>query len=390
MKKIVVLTATRAEYGQLKPIMTKFLCDSYYDTRIVVTGMHLSPEFGMTVKEIESDNILVDKKIEILLSSDTPVALSKSMGLALISFSEYFEECKPDAIMVLGDRYETLAVCCAAMNARIPIFHLHGGETTEGAIDEAIRHSLTKMSYLHFTSTEAYRKRVIQMGESPNRVFNVGAMGVENALNTQCMSVKELEESIGFELGKKYVVGTFHPVTLEAATAGKQTEELLAAIDRHKDIRYLFTRANSDTDGRSINRILEEYEKSNDNFCLVDSLGMKRYLSALKYSLFVIGNSSSGLMEAPSFRIPTINIGDRQRGRIYGKTVIHCNPERHAIVEAIYKAMDTSFRESIKNVGNPYGDGHTSEKIVDIIKSFFVNDRIDIKKKFWDIDFDIG
>ena len=306
MKKIVILTATRAEYGLLKPIMKRLLEDPYYDTRIAVTGMHLSPEFGMTVREIISDNLPVDKKIEIVLSSDTPVALSKSMGLALISFSEYFEECRPDAVMVLGDRYETLAVCCAAMNARIPIFHLYGGETTEGAIDEAIRHSLTKMSYLHFTSTEVYRKRVIQMGEHPNRVFNVGAMGVENALNTPCMSVSELEESIGFTLGEKYAVGTFHPVTLEKATAGKQVEELFAAMDKHKEIRYLFTGANSDTDGRSINQMLENYAKYNDNFCLVDSLGMRRYLSALKNALFVIGNSSSGLVEAPSFKIPKI------------------------------------------------------------------------------------
>lgn len=389
MKRIVVLTATRAEYGLLKPIMTKLLGDPYFDTRIAVTGTHLSPEFGMTVTEIESDNLPIDKKIEIILGSDTPVALSKSMGLAMISFSEYFEECRPDAIMVLGDRYETLAVCCAAMNARIPIFHLYGGETTEGAIDEAIRHSLTKISCLHFTSTEAYRKRVIQMGESPDRVFNVGAMGVENALNTQCMSMPELEESIGFTLGEKYVVGTFHPVTLERATAGKQTEELLAALDQHKEFRYLFTGANSDTDGRSINRMLKDYAQSHENFCLVDSLGMKRYLSALKNSMFVIGNSSSGLVEAPSFKIPTINIGDRQRGRIAGETVIHCNPERHAIGQAIQKAMDATFREAVRGAENPYGDGHTSEKILEIIKDFFVNDRIDIKKKFYDIDFEI-
>lgn len=389
MKRIVILTATRAEYGLLKPIMEKLKADPYYDTRIAVTGMHLSPEFGMTVREIESDNVPIDKKIEIVLSSDTPVALSKSMGLALISFSEYFEECRPDAIMVLGDRYETLAVCCAATNARVPIFHLHGGETTEGAIDEAIRHSITKMSYLHFTSTEIYRKRVIQMGESPDRVFNVGAMGVENALNTQCMSAAELEESIGFALGERYAVGTFHPVTLEKATAGKQTEELLAALNRHKEIRYLFTGANSDTDGRSINRLLEEYAKCHDNFCLVDSLGMRRYLSALKNSLFVIGNSSSGLVEAPSFKIPTINIGDRQRGRIAGKTVIHCKPERHAIGEAIHKAMDASYREAVRRSENPYGDGHTSERILEVVKDFFVNEQIDIKKKFFDIDFEI-
>ncbi len=389
MKRIVVLTATRAEYGLLKPIMTKLLEDPYYDTRIAVTGMHLSPEFGMTVREIESDRLPVDKKIEIVLSSDTPAAISKSMGLALISFSEYFEECKPDAVMVLGDRYETLAVCCAAVNARIPIFHLHGGETTEGAIDEAIRHSLTKMSYLHFTSTEAYRNRVIQMGESPDRVFHVGAMGVENALNTQCMSVAELEDSIGFALGERYAVGTFHPVTLETATAGKQAEELLAALDQHKEIRYLFTGANADTDGRSINRMLKEYAQCHENFFLVDSLGMRRYLSALKNALFVIGNSSSGLMEAPSFHIPTINIGDRQRGRISGDTVISCKPERHAIEEAICKALDVSFREKVKGAENPYGDGHTSEKIIKIMKDFFVNGRIDIKKKFFDIEFEI-
>lgn len=388
MKRIVVLTATRAEYGLLKPIMTKLLEDPYYDTRIAVTGMHLSPEFGMTVREIESDHIPVDKKAEILLSADTPAALSKSMGLALISFSEYFEECRPDALMVLGDRYETLAVCCAAMNARIPIFHLHGGETTEGAIDEAIRHSLTKMSYLHFTSTEVYRRRVIQLGESPDRVFNVGAMGVENALNTQCMSVAELEDSIGFALGERYAVGTFHPVTLETASAGKQAEELLAALDRHKEIRYLFTGANADTEGRSINRILKEYAQCHENFFLADSLGMRRYLSALKNALFVIGNSSSGLVEAPSFHIPTINIGDRQRGRISGETVIHCKPERQAIGEAIQKAMDVSFREAVKGAENPYGDGRTSEKVIKIIKDFFVNGRIDIKKKFFDIDFE--
>lgn len=387
MKKIVILTATRAEYGLLKPLMIKFLDDSFYDTRIAVTGMHLSPEFGMTVREIESDRLPIDKKIEILLSSDTPAAVSKSMGLALISFSEYFEECRPDALMVLGDRYETLAVCCAAMNARIPIFHLHGGETTEGAIDEAVRHSLTKMSCLHFASTEAYRRRIIQMGESPERVFHVGAMGVENALNTEWMSVQELEESIRFELGERYAVGTFHPVTLETAAAEYQAGELLAALDKRRDIRYLFTKANADADGRVINRILEEYAECHEHFCLIDSLGTRRYLSAVKHSAFVIGNSSSGLIEAPSFGIPTVNIGDRQRGRTAGKTVIHCRPDRHSIGEAMAQAMDASFRESLKDAGNPYGDGRTSEKIMDIVKDFFVNNQIDIKKKFYDISF---
>lgn len=389
MKKIVILTATRAEYGLLKPLMTGMLADPYYDVRIAVTGMHLSPEFGSTVKEIEYDGLSIDKKIEILLSSDTPVALSKSMGLAMISFSEYFEELKPDALIVLGDRFETLAVCAASTNARIPIFHLHGGEATEGVIDEAFRHSITKMSYLHFTSTEVYRKRVIQMGESPSRVFNVGAMGVENALSIDMMSLDELEESIGFKLGNKYAVGTFHPVTLENATAEQQTKELLSALSQHQDLTYLFTKANADTDGRVINKLLEEYSHDHNNLHLIDSLGMKRYLSAVKYARFVIGNSSSGLVEVPSFHIPTINIGDRQRGRITGTTVITCNPDKESIDRAIRKATDQNFLNSIKDAVNPYGDGHTSEKIMGRIKDFFINDKIDIKKKFYDIDFEV-
>ncbi len=389
MKKIVILTATRAEYGLLKPLMVGMSADSFYDTRIVVSGMHLSPEFGMTVNEIETDGIHIDKRIEIILSSDTPVALSKSMGLAMISFAEYFEECRPDGLIVLGDRFETAAVCCAAMNARIPVFHLHGGEATEGLIDEAIRHSITKMSYLHFTSTEEYRRRVIQMGESPDRVFNVGAMGVENALNFDIMSVSELEESLGLSFEKPYAIGTFHPVTLENLTAGSQTEELLNALDQHKNINYIFTKANADTDGRIINKLLNEYAKANDHFHLVDSLGMRRYLSALKYARFVIGNSSSGLVEAPAFHIPTINIGDRQRGRITGETVINCDPYQAAIDEAIGKALSNDFRRSIISAKNPYGDGNTSGRIMKVIKEFFEGDKINIKKKFYDISFEV-
>lgn len=389
MKKIVFVTATRAEYGLLKPLIIKMLSDSYFDTRVVATGMHLSPEFGMTVREIENDGVHIDKRIEILMSSDTSVGLSKSMGLAMISVSEYFDESKPDALIVLGDRFETLAICAAATNARIPIFHLHGGEATEGLIDEAIRHSITKMSYLHFTSTEAYRKRVIQMGEAPNRVFNVGAIGVENALNTQLYTKEELEDSIGFSLGEKYVVGTFHPVTLENATAEAQIHELLRAINDHKDYCYLFTKANADTDGRIINEVLESYTKVTPNFYLVDSLGMRRYLSALKYASFVIGNSSSGLIEVPSFHIPTINIGDRQRGRIAGGTVINCEPTHESIDGAIKKAISPEFIKTLKNEKNPYGDGNVSDKIISVIRHFFLNDAIDIKKKFYDLDFEV-
>lgn len=387
MKKIVVLTATRAEYGLLKTLIQKLDIDVDIEMQLAVTGAHLSPEFGMTVREIERDGIKISKKIEILLSSDTHISLSKSMGLALISFAEYFDECQPDGLLVLGDRYETLAVCCAAMNARIPIFHLHGGETTEGLIDEAVRHSITKMSYLHFTSTENYRHRVIQMGETPERVFNVGAMGVENAKNMELLSLSALEESLGYKLGEKYAVGTFHPVTLEDSTAERHTKELLKALNRHMDMVYLFTKANADTGGRVINGLLEEYAETHNNFILVDSLGMKRYLSALKYASFVIGNSSSGLIEVPAFQIPTINIGERQKGRIAGETVIQCEPEADSIDKAIEQSLSKEFRGKITKAVNPYGDGNTSDKIVRVIKDYLFDGKIDIKKKFYNIEF---
>ncbi len=388
MNKIVILTATRAEYGLLKPIIEKLNADENFDMRLAVTGTHLSPEFGMTVQEIKADQIPIDKMIEIVLSSDTPTAISKSMGLAMISFAEYFEECAPEALIVLGDRYETLAVCCAAMNARIPIFHLYGGEATEGQIDEAVRHSITKMSYLHFASTENYRRRIIQMGEDPKRVFNVGAMGVENALHMTLLSKVELETDLGRKLGERFAVGTFHPVTLEGGTAEIQTEELLEAIENYSDITFLFTKANADTDGRIINKMMAEYADSHRNMILVDSLGMQRYLSALKHASFVIGNSSSGLIEVPSFGIPTINIGDRQKGRIVGKTVIWCEPKRDSICRAIDTGLSGTFRELIKDAVNPYGNGNTSDKIISIVKDFVLNHKIDIKKKFYDINYE--
>ncbi|MEH2951663.1 UDP-N-acetylglucosamine 2-epimerase [Candidatus Merdisoma sp. JLR.KK011] len=386
-KHICVVTATRAEYGLLSPIIKKLEKDQDFRLSVAVTGMHLSPEFGLTYQEIERDGIHIEKKIEILLSADTPAAISKSMGLAMIGFADYFAEAKPDAVMLLGDRYETLAVACAAMNEQIPIIHLHGGETTEGLIDEAVRHSITKMSYLHFTSTESYRRRVIQMGEEPDRVFNVGAAGVENVHNAEFLSLSDLEKSIGCRLGSRYAVGTFHPVTLENATAESQMMELLKALDRNSDITYLFTKANADADGRVINELLEDYAKKHDNFVLVDSLGMRRYLTALKYALFVIGNSSSGLIEAPSFHIPTINIGDRQKGRIAGDTVIQCAPETDAVDKAVKKALSEEFRKKTADAANPYGDGNTSDKIIEIVRSFILNNKVNIKKKFYDIEF---
>ncbi len=388
MKKIAVLTATRADYGLLSPVIRKLMNYEDLDVRVAVSGAHLSPEFGMTVTEIQADGIPIDREIEILLSSDTPAAISKSMGMAMISFADYFASLQPDALLVLGDRYETLAVACAAMNAQIPIIHLYGGETTEGAVDEGIRHALTKLSNIHFVANDEFRKRVIQLGEAPDRVFKVGAMGPENALRIQKMSVSELEDSLGCRLGSRYAVLTFHPVTLEHNTAEAQTDALIEAISQFPDIVFLCTKANADTEGRIINRKLEEYAKENSNVYLFDSLGAKRYLSALQNALFAIGNSSSGLAEVPSFGIPTINIGDRQKGRMQGESVINCLPEAESIKEAIVKALSPEFRTVAAKAENPYGDGNTSSKIAEIVHDLLVQEKLDLKKKFYDMEFD--
>ena len=277
MKTIAILTATRAEYGLLKPIIIALKETGAYNIKVLVTGAHLSPEFGLTYKEILDDNIKIDKQIDILLSSDTPSAISKSMGLAIMGFADYFTDNRPDALMVLGDRYETLAVCLAAMNERIPIIHLYGGDTTEGAVDEAIRHAITKLSYLHLVSNEESKNRVIQLGEAPERVFNVGAIAVENALKMPLMTKEELSSSLGINLEKEYAVVTFHPVTLENSSAKEQCIELLNAISIHDEMNYIITKANADTNGRIINKMLEEYTKSHDNATLFDSLGAVSY-----------------------------------------------------------------------------------------------------------------
>lgn len=385
MKKIVVLTATRAEYGLLAPVIKKMDMDSQIDVRVVVTGAHLSPEFGMTINEIKEDGVRVDKEIDILLSSDTPAAISKTMGLAMIGFADYFAESKPDALMVLGDRYETLAVCAAAMNAQIPIVHLYGGEATEGLIDEAVRNAITKLSYLHFTSTEEYRHRVIQMGENPQRVYTAGAIGVENAFHTNFMSKQELEKSLECSLGEKIAVLTFHPVTLEHNTAEIQIGELIKAIKHYPEITFICTKANADMSGRIINDSLQKCAETQKNIILFDSLGLKRYLSLLSYAEFVIGNSSSGIIEVPSFKIPTINIGDRQKGRTQARSVINCIPKADNIIEAISTALSEEFKNSICNIVNPYGDGNASEVIVNVTKEFLLNNKLKIQKSFYDI-----
>jgi len=382
-RKICVVTGTRAEYGLLYWLMKEITSDSDLQLQLIVTGMHLSPEFGLTYKEIEKE-FKIDKKIEMLLSSDTSIGISKSMGLAQISFSEAYEEMKPDILVVLGDRYEIFSAVSSAMIARIPIAHLHGGETTEGAFDESIRHSITKMSHLHFTATDEYRDRVIQLGEQPNRVFNVGGLGIENIKRLKLLDKKEFEESIGFKLNKKNIIVTFHPVTLEDNTAREQFQNLLDVIDELKDTHIIFTKANSDTNGRVINQMIDEYVAKNyDKSVAFSSLGQLRYLSALQYVDAVVGNSSSGLAEAPSFKIGTINIGDRQKGRIMADSVIDCDCNIISIKNGFEKLYSKSFEAILKESSNPYGDGGASIKIKDIIK----NSNLDniLKKSFYDL-----
>ena len=383
-RKICVVTGTRAEYGLLYWLMKEIEADKELQLQLIVTGMHLSPEFGLTYKEIEKE-FKIDKKIEMLLSSDTSIGISKSMGLAQISFAEAYEELKPDIVVVLGDRYEIFSATSAAMIAKIPIAHLHGGETTEGLIDEPIRHSITKMSHLHFTAIEEYRNRVIQLGEHPSRVFNVGGMGIENIKRLKLLTKDEFEESIEFKLNKKNILVTFHPVTLENSTAKEQFQELLDAIDELEDTNIIFTKANSDTDGRVINQMIDEYVTKNSYKSVgFTSLGQLRYLSALQFVDAMVGNSSSGLAETPSFKIGTINIGDRQKGRIKASSVIDCEPNKSLIYQAFLKLYSEEFQKIIKDTINPYGDGCASKKIVEILKTVDLEDIL--KKSFYDLE----
>lgn len=382
-RKVCVVTGTRAEYGLLYWLLKEIEADKELEIQLIVTGMHLSPEFGLTYKEIEKE-FKIDKKIEMLLSSDTSVSISKSMGLAQISFAEAYDELKPDIVVVLGDRYEIFSATSAAMIARIPIVHLHGGETTEGAFDESIRHSITKMSHLHFTATEEYRNRVIQLGEHPSRIFNVGGLGIENIKRLKLLSKEEFEQSIDFKLNKKNILVTFHPVTLENSTTKEQFQHLLDVIDELEDTNIIFTKANSDTDGRIINQMIDEYVAKNFHKSVqFTSLGQLRYLSALQYVDAMVGNSSSGLLEAPSFKIGTINIGDRQKGRIKSDSVIDCSANKTDIDKAFKRLYSKEFQNSLLNVQNPYGDGYASNKIIEEIKKIDLQNIL--KKSFYDL-----
>ena len=386
MRNICVITGTRAEYGLLYWVMKSIDLDPKLNLQLIATGMHLSSEFGLTYNQIEKDGFIINKKVEVLLSSDTSIGISKSIGLGMISFAEAYQELKPDIVLVLGDRFEIFSAVSAAMIARIPIAHCHGGEATEGLIDEPIRHSITKMSHLHFCSTDEYKKRIIQLGERPKSVHNVGALGIENINKLNLLSKKEFEDSISFKLDKEYnFLVTFHPVTLENSTASQQIFQLLKALDSIENCKIIFTKSNSDTDGRIINDMIEDYvlKNSEKSICFT-SLGQLRYLSALKYVDCVIGNSSSGLIEVPSFKKATVNIGDRQRGRIKGNSVIQCEPKFNEIKKAITKSISNDFKKNVLlNSLNPYGTGNSSNIIVNTLKNIDLNNIL--KKRFYDL-----
>jgi UDP-hydrolysing UDP-N-acetyl-D-glucosamine 2-epimerase len=389
-RKICIITGSRAEYGLMYWLMKEIQEDPDLELQIITTGMHLSPEFGLTYKIIEKDGFKINEKVEMLLSSDTPVGIAKSIGLGTIGFADALDRLKPDIMVVLGDRYEIFAACCAAMPARIPIAHLDGGEATEGLIDEAIRHAITKMAHLHFAATEEYRKRVIQMGEQPEKVFCYGAPGLDNITKLKLLDRSRFEQSIGFKLGKKNILITYHPVTLENNSARPQCQELLKALENFKkNTKFIFTRPNADTDGRIIIKMINDFVQKNSPMAIAfDSLGQVKYLSALKHVDMVVGNSSSGLCEAPSFKIPTINIGDRQKGRIQAQTVISCDARREDIAEAINKGFSKEFRDSIKNAVNHYDKGEASLPIKDKLKQIELGKGL-IKKEFYNIPFEL-
>ncbi|MGG3563601.1 UDP-N-acetylglucosamine 2-epimerase [Neobacillus rhizosphaerae] len=383
-RKICVVTGTRAEYGLLYWIMKQIQTDDELVLQIIATGMHLSPEFGLTYKQIEEDGFMIDEKVEMLLSGDTPSAITKAVGLGTIGFADSFNRLKPDIVVLLGDRFEIFSAAQSAMIHRIPIAHIHGGELSEGSIDDPIRHSITKMAHVHFTAAEIYRQRVIQMGEQPDHAFNVGAPGIDGIKKTKLLSQEELSHSIGFDLNRFFLI-TLHPTTFENDTGEQHVKYLLTAMEAFPNHQFIFTKTNSDTNGRVINEKIEKFVSVHHERARVyDSLGQVRYLSALKYCEVVIGNSSSGLIEAPVFYKPTVNIGDRQRGRLKAASVIDCDFDKDAVINAINKAISPCFLSLIENMKLPYGGGETSKQIVKHLKQIQLENIV--KKVFFDLE----
>lgn len=381
-RKICIITGTRAEYGLLRWVMQGIKDDSELTLQIIATGMHLSPEFSLTFRDIEYDGFVIDRKVEMLTSSDTPIGIAKSMGLGLIGFADALSDLNPDLIVVLGDRFEIFSAVSAALVARIPIAHIHGGESSEGLIDEAIRHSITKMSHLHFVAADKYKQRVIQLGEQPERVFLVGALGIDNIKKFNLLDREDLEVELTLKFGKRNLLITFHPVTLEGNSAEKQMQELLTALAELEDTKLIFTMPNADTEGRVLIKMIKQFVLEHDNAYAFSSLGQLRYLSCIAQVDAVVGNSSSGIIEVPIFKKGTINIGDRQRGRLQASSVINCEPTEKSITSALSTLYSSNFQMNLRNTTTPYDCGGASEKIVRIIKSTKLEGLI--KKFFYD------
>ena len=384
IRKICVVTGTRAEYGLLHWLMEGIQKDPTLELQIIATGMHCSPEFGLSYSEIEKDGFCVNKKIEMIVSADTPQSISKSTGLGFIGFADAYVDLHPEIIVVLGDRYELLAASTAALFARIPIAHIHGGETTVGAFDEAIRHSITKMAWWHFVAADEYKSRVIQLGEDPSRVFFVGGMGVDVIKKTNLLSKQDLEKKLKFKFGKKNILVTFHPVTLEKDTSQRHFKNVLESLIALKDTYIIFTLTNSDTNGRIINLMIKKFVDDHKKFSIAfTSMGQLNYLSTLQFVDGVVGNSSSGLLEAPTFKIGTINIGDRQKGRLKAKSVIDCKATKDSIKKAIKILYSKDFQNILPSVVNPYGKGDATDKIIKVLRQTTVPK--ELKKVFYDL-----
>ena len=383
-KKICVITGSRAEYGLLRPLMKEIKKDRDLKLQLIATGTHLSPEFGSTYKEIEKDGFKIDKKIEISLEKDTPGDILKSMGLAGVGLSKAFDTLKPDMACVLGDRFEILSAATTALINNIPIAHIHGGELSEGVIDDAFRHAITKMGHLHFTSTDEYRRRVIQLGEEPGRVFTVGALGIDSIKTLKLLSKKAVEKKLNLKFKKHNLLVTFHPATLEKNTSAEQFQNLLDTLDELSSTGIIFTKSNADPGGRVINKMIDSYVSKNpDKTSTFTSMGQELYLSTMQFVDGVVGNSSSGIIEAPSFKIGTINIGDRQRGRIAARSVIHCRPDKKNINRALKKLYSKPFQRTLKYTTNPYGEGNAARKIKNVLKTRSVKNIL--KKSFFDL-----
>lgn len=388
MHKVCVVTGTRAEYGLLRWLMRDINDDPDLSLQIIATCMHLAPEFGETYREIEADGFVIDRKVEMLLSGDTPSAIGKSIGLGVIGFADAFQSLSPDLVIVLGDRFEILAAVSAALVARIPVAHLHGGELTQGAVDDAIRHAVTKMSQVHFVATKAYRQRVIQLGETPSRVHCVGGLGVDAIVRQPRLSREALEASLDFQFRERNLLVTFHPATLESTSPASQMTELLAALAPLGDVGILFTLANADAGGRELMRQVQSFVEGRSNARAFASLGQERYLSCMALVDGVLGNSSSGLLEAPSFRVGTINLGNRQQGREQANSVINCDVERNAIRQALETLFSSEYQSGLYDVINPYGDGGASRRIIDEIKRLELSELV--KKNFFDLPLTSG